>query len=132
MEGQVGGAEVPRRGPGLAPPPQDLDVVRLAGRPQPRNRTTGAPAVERIAAVRSSDLNAPRGQGWAAIRSRIASTPAIGTTSSDMRAPRKIPRKLLSTGNSGKTGGKSPNGNRPAQTDINNFNRMPETSILQA
>src|SRR3954464_15521092 len=26
----------------------------------------------------------PRGQGWAAIRSRIASTPTIGTTSSDM------------------------------------------------
>src|SRR3954466_6581905 len=37
----------------------DLDGVRLAGRPQPRNRTTGAPAVERIAAVRSDDLNAP-------------------------------------------------------------------------
>ena len=35
-------------------------------------------------------------------------------------------------GNSGKTGGKTPNGNRPAQIDINNFNGMPETSILQA
>src|SRR4051794_1345256 len=30
----------------------------------------------------------PRGQGWAAIRSRIASAPAIGTTSSDMSRPR--------------------------------------------
>src|SRR3954451_11557132 len=30
----------------------------------------------------------PRGQGWAAIRSRIASTPAIVTTSSDMSRPR--------------------------------------------
>src|SRR3954468_17069552 len=59
IERQGEGSEVSRRGPGLAPPPQDLHGVRLAGRPQPRNRTTGAPAVERIAAVRSSDRNAP-------------------------------------------------------------------------
>src|SRR3954447_18681222 len=53
-------------GPGRCPPCRtwtvsalpDLDGVRLAGRPQPRNRTTGAPAVERIAAVRSDDRNA--------------------------------------------------------------------------
>ena len=50
--------EVPRRGPGLAPPPQDLDVVLLAGRPQARNRAPRAPAIECIAAVCSDDLNA--------------------------------------------------------------------------
>jgi len=34
--------------------------------------------------------------------------------------------------NSGKTGGKSPNGNLPAQMDINHFNRMPGAFIPQA
>ena len=42
------------------------------------------------------------------------------------------PDQIPSFSNSGKTGGKTPNGNRPAQIDINNFNGMPETSILQA
>src|SRR4051812_30102634 len=37
-----------------------------------------------------------------------------------------------SSRNSGKTGGKSPNGNLPAQIEINNFNRMSKASILQA
>ena len=75
--GRVRGPRVPRRGPGLAPPPADLHVVRLAGEPQAHNHTTGAPAVERIAAVRSDDLNAPTWPRVAAIRSRMASAPAI-------------------------------------------------------
>ena len=50
--------EVPRRGPGRMSPPQDLYVVLLAGRTQPHNRTTSAPAVERIAAGRASDRRA--------------------------------------------------------------------------
>src|SRR5215207_11107673 len=45
------------RAPAITAPPQNLDVVALAGRPQARDRLAGAPAVERVAADRPHHLD---------------------------------------------------------------------------
>src|SRR3954449_509271 len=52
------GSEVARRGPARATPPQDLDVIVLAGGSQARDLTAGASAVERVALVGPDHLDA--------------------------------------------------------------------------
>src|SRR4051812_44709585 len=57
------GAEVTRSGPSLSSPPQHLNLVALAGWPQARNGTVGAPAVERVAAAGAHDLDTAAREG---------------------------------------------------------------------
>src|SRR5688500_12205998 len=58
----------------------------------------------------------------------LARPPEAAKSARDMRSLDGV----TGNGNIGKTGGKTPNGKLPPQIDINNFNKMPEASILQA
>src|ERR671917_1442264 len=51
-------AEGARVAPGLASPPQHLNIIALAGRAQPRDGPAGAQAVEGVAPVRPHHLDA--------------------------------------------------------------------------
>src|SRR3712207_7513449 len=64
LEGVVEGHDLTTEGarvaPGLAAPPQDLHMVGLAGRAQPRHGPAGAQAVEGVAPVRPQDRKSTR------------------------------------------------------------------------
>jgi hypothetical protein len=62
IERQDDGAEVTGSGPGRPSPPQDLDVVVLAGRAKAGHGTAGPQAVQCVATVVPHDLDAAAGK----------------------------------------------------------------------
>jgi hypothetical protein len=57
------GAEVAGSSPSGSSPPHHLNLVAVAGWAQAGNRTIGAPAVERVAAVGADDLDTAAREG---------------------------------------------------------------------